>query len=430
VLTRNNLWRTALNLDYNGSLGDLRDPHIPMLHWCMRQTLRITYDTVKYIGTTGNMTLIDETLERYERNVLVYLIAGAARAGPSSVALNLFTRLGPDEDKLFRKNVIKRSVSTGGLVEVAKLFYTTPSCLSYHDSMAALRNGHLRFVQWVMSESAITPDVTRRAGMTAAESGSMDLVRWLVEEQDCPVTNDAVVSAASAGDLEMLRWLHEQVGGDLQSLVPAAGRHGHLHVVEWLLEEGCQLNEEVMYEAAGSSNKATVAWLLDRGCPFVEEMLITSSCSNCTADVFQFLVETKHMKYDPRACVQAASDNSWLLDTVLHQVDDVRPSEYHMVRCVESSDIECVRNALAQKVPLGRYALTITLNRGECAMLCEALECYMVDGELSDDFLARLDQAVRHSFFITNDVVQVLAYFGYDVPEGASIWSVRHVGAI
>ena len=54
----------------------------------------------------------------------------------------------------------------------------------------------------------------------------------------------------------------------------------------------------------------------------------------------------------------------------------------------------------------------------------------MVDGELSDDFLARLDQAVRHSTFITNDVVQVLAYFGYDVPEGTSVWSVRHVGAI
>ena len=75
VLTKNNLWETAFN--------GMKEPHIPMLRWCIRQRLHLQHFTTDCIGATGNMSLIDEFLGQYGRRHLSRsLPALSARAIP------------------------------------------------------------------------------------------------------------------------------------------------------------------------------------------------------------------------------------------------------------------------------------------------------------------------------------------------------------
>ena len=417
VLTRNNLWRTALNLGSSGSIDEMREPHVPMLRWCTRQALSTTEFTAKCIGATGDMTLMDEFLDRHPRSLLVQLIAGAARSGRCAEAVELLNRIVPDELYRFHASEMKRDVSAGGLVEVAKLIYQTPSWLSADSVALALRKGHLSFAQWALDESTLDSIGAERAVVLAAESGSMDLVQWLVSERGCPVSSPAVASAATAGDLDMLRWLHGQVGGDLQSVLTAATRHDHVHVLEWLVEQGCSLTEELMYVAAEASDAATVAWLLDQGCSYVEETLVLRSCMNrWTGSTFQYLAEAKRMQYSPSACTEAASDKLWFVDSVLHRVHGAPLSDRHVVDCVHSGDIERLRNALQHEAPLGRNALTVMINNRECAMLSETLEHHLVDENLPDDVFSLIDEALSFARPVSHDIVQVLGRVGCDVP--------------
>ena len=178
--------------------------------------------------------------------------------------------------------------------------------------MLALRAGRLPFVQWVLSASALDPELHASAVEHAAVSDLLDLVRWLVEERRCPMPGDALWAAAHNGRLVTLQWLHGKGdGGHLQGAVRFSARGGRLHILEWLIEQGCVLTEDAMQEATEWSTTATVAWLLDRGCPFVEEALVLRSCSNISGDIFQFLVETKHMQYDPHVCKYEAMKHGW-----------------------------------------------------------------------------------------------------------------------
>ena len=423
ILTKNNLWKTAVNLGTHGTFEDMRAPHLPMLQWCMRQALELPERIAKCIGATGNMALIEMCVARYGRHVLVHLLAGAAGSGHAAPALNLFAQLGPDQLHLLRSDDVKECVSAGGLVEVAKLVYDTPGCLSYDDLAPALLNGHLHFVAWALSksESALDSDEEDCTVALAGESGSMELVRRLVEVHGYPRTHAAVIAAATSGKLYMLRWLHERIGGDLQESVDNVARQGHLHVLEWLTDQGCQLTAQTLYAAAEASTPATVAWLLDRGCPHDEKALVERSCRNLwSGDTFQFLVETKGMQYNPEICRQLASSAVWLTETVLYP-HGAPLSDTYFTNCVCSGDIERFRNAIELGAPFSKQVLRVILGRGECAMLCEALQHSTVNGKASDDFFTLLVKAVNFTGYVTRDTLQVLAQFGYVSQKGEPV---------
>ena len=253
----------------------------------------------------------------------------------------------------------------------------------------------------------------------AAESDSLELVRWLVDEHNCPVISSVLRSAAEYGRLETLQWLDGQGDGDeLEQVVPDAARGGHLHVLEWLMEQGCALTEDVMYEAAESSTVATVAWLLDHGCPFDEETLVARSCAHSTGDIFKFLVETKRMQYDPQECKYEAMKHDWFTDTVLRNVADVPLRTGYLSHRVCSGDLGRVRSALEQEAPLDLDALCSMIGDEEYAMLYEALNHCSFQGKLTEECRASIDDALRLTGHPSLEVVQVLADFGYQVPEG------------
>jgi hypothetical protein len=76
----------------------------------------------------------------------------------------------------------------------------------------------------------------------AALSGSMDVLKWLREENHppCPWDSRTCASAARGGHLHVLKWLREEndppCPWDAYTCANAAGG-GHLHVLKWLREE-------------------------------------------------------------------------------------------------------------------------------------------------------------------------------------------------
>jgi hypothetical protein len=365
---------------------------------------------------------MEEYLEEYGSGLLMLLFAGAAMSGNAGVARSLFARLDLDKEGQLQLMSFKQDVSAGGLVEVAKMIGTSPRDWAFRDFVPALARGHLAFVQWILSQSVLRRGDRAFAVAYAAESGSMDLVRWLVDEKGCRITNDAALAAARAGQLDFLRWVHGQVGGNLQPAVKVAARNGLVHVLEWLIEQGCEVTEETVYEAARAPTTATLAFLLDRRYPYDEETLVLSSCKTSrTSEVLKFLIATKQMQCDPAACREASAFLLVDVDTVLHQVLGTPLGDDSLARCAHSGDIARVRYALAHGAPLQPSALSAMMVGEECAMLSETIGHYSENGTLTDELRGLLDEALhmaeRESRYLSEGIVQVLARFKFQVPE-------------
>jgi hypothetical protein len=103
------------------------------------------------------MSLIEEFLGEYGCNELVSLFGGAARSGSAAAALTLYSRLDVDDVGFLEATKMKQDVSAGGLVEIAQLIDDTPSIWDNVERAPELVQGHLRFVQWARSGSALDP---------------------------------------------------------------------------------------------------------------------------------------------------------------------------------------------------------------------------------------------------------------------------------
>ena len=422
VLTKKSLWMTALD----GTLDKAGEPHIPLLRWCLRQQSIMPLHVANMIGSTGDMPLIEQCIAEYDRRIIVHLASGATRVGDAATAFSLFDRLNDEEFALLDSFEFTQDICAGGSIEVAEYIHDSPTGLSLSADwdptslVFALMAGHVPFAHWVLSELALDPGLRKYTIECAAESDSLDLVRWLVDEHSCPISVAVLRSAAQHGRLDTLKWLDGQEGGgDLQQVMASATHGGQIHVVEWLMEQGCVLTEDAIYEAAAGSTTATVAWLMDHGCPFVEETLVKRSCRHTSGDIFQFLVETKHMRYNPQDCRYEAMRNSWFADTVLRNVADVPWNSDYMQRCIPLGDLHGFRFALEQKAPLDWHPILFMIIEEEYAMLYETLDHCLFQGKLTDECRDLIEKALRHVGALPSlEVVQVLAHFGYQVREG------------
>jgi hypothetical protein len=77
--------------------------------------------------------------------------------------------------------------------------------------------------------------------------------------------------------------------------------------------------------------------------------------------------------------------------------------------------MELVRHALEHNVPLCSSSLKHMFDRSECAMLKEAFEHSLVNGQIPDDVRSELQIAVTGAHKVPRGVAQVLNGFGHDV---------------
>ena len=119
---------------------------------------------------------------------------------------------------------------------------------------------HRPFAEWVLADVEADSDAEFIAD--AAESGSLELVKWLYGK-GYAVGGDALANAAASGNVALCKWVSDHGLAPTQSDMEEAVVGGYLHVLEWLLAEGCSCTSEVIERAVRFGGVPVVAWCLD-----------------------------------------------------------------------------------------------------------------------------------------------------------------------
>lgn len=103
----------------------------------------------------------------------------------------------------------------------------------------AIAKGDVEFVAYVYgSEQDKNSSIATEKGIRkAAETGQLDMLKWLREHGISLASHMAMHSAAKGGQLNVLKWLNENNAG-IEYVQPSneAALNGHLHIVKWMIE--------------------------------------------------------------------------------------------------------------------------------------------------------------------------------------------------
>ena len=100
----------------------------------------------------------------------------------------------------------------------------------------------------------------------AAAGGSLECLRFVVEEAGCKMGTLTCQAAAGGGHLEILRYAHEKGCQWDESTCSAAAERGHLEILRYAHENGCQWNESVCRAASYSRNEGVKEYAKQHGC--------------------------------------------------------------------------------------------------------------------------------------------------------------------
>jgi hypothetical protein len=125
--------------------------------------------------------------------------------------------------------------------------------------------------QWAMGMGCRTEGLCT----SAALSGSMNVLKWLREENDppCPWEERTCFIAALGGHLHVLKWLREENDPPCpweERTCISAAKGGHLHVLKWLREENdppCPWDHWTCAHAAKGGHLHVLKWLREENDP-------------------------------------------------------------------------------------------------------------------------------------------------------------------
>jgi hypothetical protein len=156
-------------------------------------------------------------------------------------------------------------------------------CLLKH----AVRGGALDVVQYLTGLGV--PDVD--GAWYAVNYGHLDILQFLYR-QDSDDDDSFCTSAADRGDLVMLKWLRDNgcEWGDVEQVACRAAESNSIEILIWLQQQGDILTERVMKVAVTYGVTAVVKWLHANECPWSDEILCAAAFNGRT-DLFKWMHE-------------------------------------------------------------------------------------------------------------------------------------------
>jgi hypothetical protein len=236
----------------------------------------------------------------------------------------------------------------------------------------AVRGGRKAVVEWLRCLVNPHAEAAPCLMLDAARAGNLQLVQWLHEAYDLPVSG-ALVEAqqgchwavvewilrsgtveaprvdvdliAADGDLSFLQWAFtKNFGRPSSHALDVAALNGHLRVVEWLHDGPAKLKlrSSALKEAARGGHLEVVKWLHARRCP------ATSAAMDCAAEngflhVVQWLYANRTEGCTSRALDRAARNGHL---GVVQWLDGISDSFYcpaAINRAAESGHLEVVK---------------------------------------------------------------------------------------
>jgi hypothetical protein len=163
----------------------------------------------------------------------------------------------------------------------------------------------LRELGMPLSESVI---------QAVALSGRLDVLQYLIIEQQCIIPDELSYYAARSGSISMLNWLRAEEWCEFNQIACAgAAAAGQLAALKHLRNEGCDWNAStIAYDAAGGGSIEVVEWLRQQDIEFDAEAMSCAAGAGETA-ICKYLRSTG-CEWDDRACTKAAKGGH--LDTL------------------------------------------------------------------------------------------------------------------
>lgn len=172
----------------------------------------------------------------------------------------------------------------------------------------AAKNGQLEMMRWLVLENDCRPSASTMK--YAAHGGNVEMMVWLREQEGCHnLESDALSAAACSGHLESVKWLVQAGSRWDEDIMMYAAKRGHLHILQWLREQGCTWNQDTMFNAASGGNLQVVKWLHGEGCPWDPEA-VKEALRNDHVELVEWLIVNgcEFERDDPLLVVLAATE--------------------------------------------------------------------------------------------------------------------------
>jgi hypothetical protein len=154
----------------------------------------------------------------------------------------------------------------------------------------AARSGSIPMLQWLRSDTQCVFDEYTCDG--AAITGQLAALQHL-RSKGCDWNDESIPCyAAASGSMELVEWLLQQddIEFDAEALAFAVGV-GQSAMVERLRATGCEWDEEFCRQAVIHRAIDTLRWLREQGCPWdVTELYELAACNNQT-DILAYVAE-------------------------------------------------------------------------------------------------------------------------------------------
>jgi len=139
-----------------------------------------------------------------------------------------------------------------------------PNLTHYSDDpvTSAAIYGSLDVVKYFVEEKK--EKIKDNAVEWAAKNGHLDVLKYLVDEKDAKIGEYAVQYAAAHGHLDVVKYLVGEKNAYIGNAVHNAGAHGHLDVVKYFIDEKkAEIGENAVEIAAAHGQLAVVKYLVD-----------------------------------------------------------------------------------------------------------------------------------------------------------------------
>jgi hypothetical protein len=145
-------------------------------------------------------------------------------------------------------------------------------------------------LKWLQTEQWCVFDEGTCTG--AAQGGQLAALQYL-RSIDCSWEVQYVaLYAAASGSIEMVKWLQQQQGIAIHADVLAnAAAAGLINMCQYLHRTGCELTGTACDRAAASGEMGTLRWLRDNGCSWDVYEVSMAAARNGHTDVLDFIIE-------------------------------------------------------------------------------------------------------------------------------------------
>jgi hypothetical protein len=195
-----------------------------------------------------------------------HVLNGAARSGCASKLQWLLA-----QHAVRLPATIAEYAATSGSVAMLQLLQQEGVAFTARTSGKAAEGGHVHVLQFLHSSAC---PIDWRACNTAAERGDLPMLRYL-QSIGCEVAHEFVVdSAAESGSVEVMAWLIDECGAELMpSIMQTAAISHHLPLCQYLYDQGCPWSAETTEFLLKCKLLRELEWALSQGVVFTAKQL-------------------------------------------------------------------------------------------------------------------------------------------------------------